>query len=62
MRRCETAGFHRGVSGSRHTFHPVPSGTDKLGLLLQVPFSGHFHGNPDAWAATDYGPNSPSEV
>ena len=37
VRRCETQGFHRGVAGSRHTFHPLPQGTDKLNMLLQVP-------------------------
>ena len=37
VRRCETQGFHRGVAGSRHTFHPLPQGTDKL--KLQVTFT-----------------------
>lgn len=36
VRRCETAGFHRGVAGSRHTFHPLPPGADKMNMLLQV--------------------------
>lgn len=36
MRRIETTTLHRGVAGSRHTFHAVPATANKLAVLLQV--------------------------
>jgi superfamily II DNA/RNA helicase len=36
LRRVETAGLHRGVPGAAHAFLPVPPGSDKIDLLVQV--------------------------
>lgn len=36
MRKLETSTLHRGVAGARHAFLPVPPGSNKLDLLLQV--------------------------
>ena len=36
MRRVEMSSLHKGVSGSEHSFMPLPPGANKLTLLNQA--------------------------